>query len=258
VNKNLVQHLEKYVGLRMAGSESLLPYIRGKGEVDQPIIIVDSREAALAPKIVKGLKELGALIKIEALDKGDYVISGECAFERKTVQDFVHTLTHRDLFEQLFLLREAYPKPFILIEGYLSMIYKFSRVNPSSVWGAIFALVKNGIGMVHTANYRETIDLLYTSAKQEQFAERRVPSVHPVKKIETVADAQIFFLASLPGIGREKAVSLLKIYKTPFNALSNVDRWSKDVYGFGPKIVKKIKEVLHSTYQGEDAKKNSL
>jgi ERCC4-type nuclease len=235
----------------MAGFESLLPFIKRDGDLEQPTIIVDSREASAAPKIVKGLKDLGALIKIEALDKGDYVISEECVFERKTVQDFVYTLTHRHIFEQLFLLKEAYQKPFILIEGCFPIIYKFSRINPSSVWGAIFALAKNGINIVHTTNYKETVDILYTSAKQEQFAEKRIPAIHPIKKLETLADAQIFFLASLPNIGRERAISLLKIYKTPFDALSNVDRWDKDVYGLGQRIARKVKEVLYSPYKDE-------
>lgn len=235
----------------MAGSESLLPYINAKKGSEQPTIIIDSREASAAPKIVKGLREIGALIIIRSLDKGDYIISDECAFERKTVYDFVHTLTHRHLFEQLFLLKEAYPKPFILIEGYFPIIYKFSRINPSSVWGAIFTLAKNGINMIHTTSYKETIDFLYTSAKQEQIAEKRVPAVHPAKKVETIADAQIYFLASLPNIGGEKAVSILKTYGTPLSALINVDRWPRDVYGLGPKITEKVKEVLHSIYSDE-------
>lgn len=240
----------------MVGSESLLPYIKKSGDSEQPTIIIDSREASAAPKIIKGLKELGALIRIEALDKGDYIISDECAFERKTVQDFVYTLTHRHLFEQLFLLKEAYPKPFILIEGYLPIIYKFSRINPSSVWGAIFALAKNGVNMIYTTSYKETIDFLYTSAKQEQFVEKKVPIIHPVKKVETLADAQIFFLSSLPNIGREKAISILKTYKTPFNALAKVDRWPIDVYGLGPKITEKVREVLHGAYTEESNLEN--
>lgn len=239
----------------MVGFESLLPYLRGENESKQPVIIVDSREASATPKIVKGLRELGAIIKIEALDKGDYVISDECAFERKTVRDFVYTLTHRYLFEQLFLLKEAYPKPFILIEGYFPVIYKFSRIKPSSVWGAIFALAKNGINMIHTTNYKETIDFLYTSAKQEQFVEKRIPVVHPAKKTETLADAQVYFLASLPNIGREKAISLLKTYRTPLNALTKVDRWPIDVHGLGPKITRRVKRVLNSPYIEESNNK---
>ena len=232
----------------MSGSETLMPYLKEEKDAEQPTIIVDSREATAAPKIVKGLKERGVTVKVEFLEKGDYVISDECAFERKTVKDFVYTLTRRYLFDQLFLLKEAYLKPFILIEGYFPIIYKFSRINPSAVWGAMFALAKQGINMIHTTNQSETVDFLYTSARQEQIVEKRVPAVHPVKKTETLLDAQVFFLASLPNLGREKALGLLKAYETPFNALVNLDRWAKDVYGLGPKITKKAEEVLHTRY----------
>jgi len=232
----------------MSMSETLMPFLKKEEQANQPTIIVDSREANAVPKIIKSLKEKGANIRVELLDKGDYVISDECAFERKTVQDFVYTLTRRYLFDQLFLLKEAYPKPFILIEGYFPIIYKFSRINPSAVWGAMFALAKQGINMIHTTTQNETVDFLYTSAKQEQIVEKRVPAVHPVKRTGTLAEAQIFFLASLPNIGREKAKSLLESYETPFNALVSLDRWAKDVYGLGPKITEKAGEVLHTPY----------
>jgi len=232
----------------MSGTETLLPYIKDENE-EKPTIIVDSREASSAPKIVKGLREAGAEIKIQALPKGDYVLSDCCAVERKTVSDFVYTLTRRYLFEQLFMLKEAYSKPIILIEGYLPIIYKFSKIKPSSVWGAMFALAKNGIAMIHTTTYKETVDFLYTAARQEQIVEKRVPAVHPVKKLETTVDAQVFFIGSLPNIGREKALAILKCYQTPLNALINVDRWHLDVKGLGPKTSKRVKEVLHTPFR---------
>jgi len=239
----------------MSGAETLIPFLRDKGKGDQPTIIIDSREAKTAPKIVKGLKELGADISIRYLEKGDYVISGLCAFERKTVSDFVYTLTRRYLFDQLYTLAECYEKPFVLIEGYLPIVYKYSKIQPASVWGAMFALAKQGINLMHTNSYKETVDFLYTAAKQEQIVEKRSPVVHPVKTHDTLADAQIFFMASLPNIGREKAVSLLNSYQCPLNALVNVDQWSNDVHGLGPKITKKVKDVIHKTYEEPDDKK---
>lgn len=233
----------------MAGAETLVPFLNKKRVTKQPIIIVDSREATTAPKIVKGLKELGADVSVRQLEKGDYIISDLCAFERKTVRDFVYTLTRRYLFDQLFGLKDCYEKPFVLMEGYLPIIYKFSRIQPASVWGAMFALTKQGINLIHTNSYKETIDFLYTAAKQEQIVEKRTPVVHPVKKHDTLADAQIFFMASLPNIGREKAVALLNSYGAPLNALINVDRWSNDVHGLGPKITKKVKDVIHNPYK---------
>ena len=232
----------------MSGAETLIPFLKQKRKGDQPTIIVDSREAKTAPKIVKGLKERGAEISVKFLEKGDYVISNTCAFERKTVRDFVYTLTRRFLFDQIYTLQECYEKPFLLIEGYLPIVFKYSKIHPASVWGAMFALAKQGINMIHTNSYKETVDFLYTAAKQEQIVEKRSLAVHPVKKHDSLADAQIFLMASLPNIGREKAGSILNSYQCPLNALNNVDRWQKDVHGLGPKITKKVKEVLHSTY----------
>lgn len=233
----------------MSGTETLVPYIKEPTKAEQPTIIIDSREATTAPKIVKALKEQGAKIEIKPLQKGDYIISDQCAFERKTVRDLVYTLTHRHLFDQLFTLKEAYERPFILIEGYLPVVYKFTRINPASIWGALFALAKQQILLIHTTNYKETTDFLYTAARQEQLIGQRKPAIHPIKKHETLADAQIFFIASLPNVGRERATSLLQTYQTPLNALLNIENWPKAVHGLGPKTTQKVKHVLHKPYK---------
>ena len=46
----------------MVGFETLIPYLK-EDDGEKPIIIVDSREATTAPKIIKGLRENGAEIK---------------------------------------------------------------------------------------------------------------------------------------------------------------------------------------------------
>ena len=161
----------------MSGTETLVPYLGGKKRNGEDLtIIVDSREASSAAKIVKGLVERGVKVKTKALEKGDYILSDECAVERKTVTDFVYTLTRRYLFEQLFRLKDVYPKSLILLEGYLPVIYKFSHVQPAAIWGAMFNLAKNGIALVNTNSYKESIDFLYVAARQEQFVEKRSPA----------------------------------------------------------------------------------
>jgi len=235
----------------MSGTETLVPYLSGKKKVgEQTKIIVDSREATSAAKIIKGLVERGVIIKVEPLKKGDYILSDQCAVERKTVTDFVYTLTRRYLFEQLFKLKDAYPKSLILLEGYLPIIYKFSNIQPSAIWGAMFNLAKNGIAIINTKSYKESIDFLYVAARQEQIMEKRAPIVHAFKKTDTLSDAQVFLVASLPSIGREKAVALLKSYQTPLNAFINVDDWPKNVHGLGPIISNKVKVVLSTPYKG--------
>lgn len=233
----------------MSGSDTLLPFIKDKKNTGEDVtIIVDSREASSASKIVTGLIERGVNVKTEKLEKGDYILSDQCAVERKTVQDFVYTLTRRYLFEQLFRLKEVYPKALIILEGYLPIIYKFSNIQPASVWGAMFNLAKNGVSLVNTASYKETIDFLYVAAKQEQVAEKRSPVVHAFKKCETLADAQIYLIASLPNVGREKAKAILEVYQTPLNALINVADWPKVVPGLGPVITNRVKDVLGTPF----------
>jgi ERCC4-type nuclease len=236
----------------VSGTETLLPYLKEKrdSEQEQPTIIIDSREANSAPKILKGLRERGVNIRTEKLEKGDYILSDVCAVERKTVQDFVYTLTRRFLFEQLFRLKEVYPKSLILLEGYLPVIYRYSRIQPASVWGAMFSLARNGIAIVNTTSYKETVDFLYVAAHQEQIVEKRAATVHAFKKIDSISDAQLYFIASLPNIGREKAIAILKSYQTPINALMSVDDWPETVYGLGPIISNKAKEVLNSSFKG--------
>ncbi len=235
----------------MSGTETLLPYLKEKkeNEQEQPTIIIDSREASAVPKIVKGLTERGVNVQTAMLEKGDYILSDVCAVERKTVQDFVYTLTRRYLFEQLFRLKEVYPKSLILLEGYLPIIYKYSRIQPASVWGAMFNLARNGIAIVSTTSYKETIDFLYVAARQEQIVEKRAPVVHAFKKCDSLTDAQLYLIASLPNVGREKALAILKSYQTPLNALINVDDWSETVHGLGPKISGKVKEVLSTPFK---------
>lgn len=234
----------------MSGTETLLPYLKEKKKDEaEPTIIVDSREANTAAKIVKGLVERGVHVKTETLEKGDYILSDECAVERKTVHDFVYTLTRRYLFEQLFRLKDVYPRSLILLEGYLPIIYKFSHIQPVAVWGAMFNLAKNGIAIVNTASQKETVDFLYVAARQEQIVEKRIPTVHAFKKCETLTDAQLYFVASLPSIGREKAGAILRSYQTPLNAMINVDDWSKTVNGLGPVITNRVKEVLNTPFK---------
>jgi ERCC4-type nuclease len=233
----------------MSGTETLVPFIKKKTDEPSVTVITDCREANSAPKITKGLIELGVNVKTENLEKGDYIISDQCAVERKTVNDFVYTLTRRYLFEQIFRLKEAYPKSLLLIEGYMPLIYKFSKIQPQAVWGAMFNLAKNGVPMVNTSSQKETIDFLYVAARQEQLVEKRTPTVHAFKNYDTLSEAQMYFIASLPNVGREKATAILQSYQTPLNAFINVDDWGKTVNGLGPIITNKVKEVLTTPYK---------
>jgi ERCC4-type nuclease len=153
------------------------------------------------------------------------------------------------LFDQLYGLKDLYSTAIMLLEGYLPIIYKFTHVTPSAVWGAMYALAKHGISVVNTANYNETADFLYTAARQEQIVERRTLRIHAEKKIDTLSDAQLYFVASLPNIGRERARAILKFYRKPLLAFINVDDWAKQIRGLGPKISSKARAILNTEFE---------
>ena len=210
-------------------------------------IIVDSKEAGQAGKVVSNLKSLGAKLEIKPLDAGDYILSNELAAERKTVTDFVSTLMRRKLFEQVFALKDTYPNAFLIFEGYAPLIHKFSRIKPGAVWAAMFTLARHGIPIIPTLNQRETAQLLYSAARLEQTERKRTPRIHPVKKFRSLREAQIYFISSLPGIGAERARSILERYGTPAEALDNVDSWPDEIDGIGSKTAEKASKILHST-----------
>ena len=101
----------------MTEQQSITVYFPEKG-TDKPTIYVDSREASnsTGKKIVEKLNELGAEVATRKLDFGDYLIGEEVAVERKTVFDLAGTLTQRFLFDQIFKMREAYPKSILVVK----------------------------------------------------------------------------------------------------------------------------------------------
>jgi len=130
----------------------------------------------------------------------------------------------------------------------MPLIYKFSKVNPAVIYGALYSLAKNGIGIIPTINQHETVIALCTMARQEQVEEKRYLKVHPIKTVESLSESQIFFIGSLPNIGRERAKDILTQFYTPLDALNNIERWH-EIKDIGPKIIEKVKTVLKSPFQ---------
>jgi len=130
----------------------------------------------------------------------------------------------------------------------MPIVYKFSHINPSCVLGAMFALAKNGISIMPTINRHETVIALCTMAKAEQTETGSYPKVHPMKRTKTVKESQVFLIASLPFMGKIRAVSVLEDCKTPLYALNHVDDW-KVLKELGQKRSQVIKTVLETPYQ---------
>jgi len=212
-------------------------------------VVVDSREATTAKHVVDELKRLGVSVWVEFLDVGDYVISREVAVERKTVSDFVSTLTRRNLFEQVDKLKSAFSKPMLILEGDVSSIPMMSSISMSAVLGALASIARMGVSVLPSPSPSTTARLIASLAKQERKAGQQVKVRVKPPKMEDIIEEQLFFMCGLPMIGRERAEAILRVYRTPIEALKRVDGWSKTVDGIGETIVKRVKEVLETPFK---------
>lgn len=212
-------------------------------------IVVDSREATTAKHIVDEIRKLGALVRTEFLEVGDYVVSKDVAIERKTVSDFVSTLTKRNLFEQMDKIKSCFSKPILILEGDLGSIPMISSINMNAVLGALASIARMGISILPSPSPSVTAKLIFLLAKQERKTREQTRVRVKLPKSGDVSEEQIFFLCGLPMIGRERAEAILRVYRTPLEALKRVDGWSKMVEGIGETIVKRVKEVLETPFK---------
>lgn len=230
------------------------------------------------------LKKKDIPFRIEKLDVGDILLPSGYAIERKTVQDFCRSLFGTQdgrlrLKEQIEALVTTYEKPILLLEGGLSVRtdpvnkviyvpvrrYRVSRrlwhvteeeirIHPNQFEGALREIEEKGVQVIKSFNAEHGARILMSlliDARKEAIEKKRksYPIVRSKPKLKNIQNRQLFFLSGLPGISVVRARKILKIYKTPFNAISKVKRWDVDVEGIGQKTLDQVLKVLFSEYK---------
>ncbi|MCL4388402.1 helix-hairpin-helix domain-containing protein [Candidatus Marsarchaeota archaeon] len=207
-------------------------------------IIIDSRERN--DSIVRRLEALGARIEVVTAPVGDYIISDRVGIERKTVGDLQSSIVSGRLFDQLVRLRQAYPVPFLLIEGDMSEF----RLGENVAKGLVAAVcIDYNVNVVTSLSPIETSDLVFYMAKHEQNGNSRALSMKGSARSFTDQDFQEHVVANLPGVGPKLAKSLLLHFKSLKN-LANADVASlMKVEKIGKKKAERIHEVLNGDYK---------
>jgi len=214
-------------------------------------VVVDQRELDAA--IAKDLSRTdGVVTRLETLAVGDYVLSDRVVVERKTVADFLDTLTgddERSLFEQLTDAARYYARPVVVVEG--EDLYGERNVHPNAIRGALASIaVDFGASVLRTTDEDETRELLATIATREQEDEDRTVSVHGEKSSKTLAEQQEYVVASVAEVGPVTAESLL----TEFGSVEAVMTADADdlvaAEGVGEVTAERVREVVGSDYDG--------
>jgi Fanconi anemia group M protein len=211
-------------------------------------IVADQRE--LDSTIARDLSTReGITTRLETLAVGDYVLSDRVAVERKSVSDFLDTLTggERSMFEQVGDLVGNYSRPIVVIEG--DDLYGARNIHPNAIRGAVASLaVDFNASVLRTDDEGDTADLLETIARREQEVRDRAVSVHGEKSAKTLAEQQEYVVAAIADIGPVTARALLE----HFGSVEAVMIAPKDdllaVRGVGEVTADRIREVVGSDY----------
>mgnify|MGYP000551380784 CR=1 FL=1 len=221
------------------------------GDDEQVEIVVDQRE--LDAGIAKDLSRTeGVQTRLETLAVGDYVLSDRVVVERKTVADFMDTLTggdERSLFEQLKDATRHYARPVVIIEG--SGLYEERNVHPNAIRGAVASLaVDFGASVLRTNGEDETRQLLATIAQREQEDEDRTVSVHGEKSSKTLAEQQEYVVAAVAEVGPVTAEALLVEFGSVEAVMTADEDALQAAEGVGEVTAERFREVVASRYDG--------
>ncbi len=213
-------------------------------------VVVDQRE--LDSAIARDLsKRDGVETRLETLEVGDYVLSDRVVVERKTVADFLDTLTggDRSMFEQVGDAGRHYARPVVVVEG--EGLFGQRNVHPKAIHGALASLaVDFGASVMRTADEDETADLLEMIAEREQAAGDREVSVHGEKQSKTLAEQQEYVVASIAEVGPVTARSLLAEFGSVEAVMTADEEQLQEAEGVGEVTAERIREVTASSYDG--------
>jgi Fanconi anemia group M protein len=213
-------------------------------------IVADQRE--LDSTIARDLSTReGIETRLETLAVGDYVLSDRVVVERKTVEDFLDTLTggDRSMFEQVGDAARNYSRPVVIVEG--GDLYGERNVHPKAIHGALASLaIDFGASVMQSADEEETADLLEVIAKREQEQEDREVSVHGEKQSKTLTEQQEYVVASIAEVGPVTARALLAELGSVEDVMTADEDALLEVEGVGPVTAERIREVVSSSYSG--------
>jgi len=213
-------------------------------------IVADQRE--LDSTIARDLSTReGIETRLETLAVGDYVLSDRVVVERKTVSDFMDTLTggDRSMFEQVGDATRNYARPVVVIEG--EDLYGARNVHRNAIDGALASLaVDFGASVLRTGSESETADLLSVIAGREQDEGDREVSVHGEKQAKTLAEQQEYVVSAVAEVGPVTARSLLAELGSVEGVMTATESELQEAEGVGAVTAERIREVVGATYDG--------
>lgn len=209
-------------------------------------ILIDSREPSWVSSQIFSYPLLG-IGEISTLPCGDVWIAQDddlVIIERKEPNDLLASIADGRLFNQCAEMRQESIWCYVVITG--QMLWGYDGKIAGTAWnfrsveGALLQAQELGIGIVHSQN---DTDFAHTCAWL--LSRNRTVHTHiPPRKTGLPMPDDQKVLASLPGIGRERAYELLRDRNLREALLCLLDPECK-VPGIGDKTVKNLRQLFN-------------
>jgi DNA excision repair protein ERCC-4 len=208
-------------------------------------IVVDDRERG--SEIVDRLKLYPDVeTRVEHLFIGDFVVSEKILFERKRADDFAASLIDGRLFSQAARLVRQPLRSACILEGGRDDWARLG-VRREALQGALISLsLLFGLPVFRSVGPDETARLLVYASRQFFRLQRAEPAYSHLVKAKRLKTRRMRLLQSLPGIGPDRARTLLEHFGDVRSCLlSSLDQLL-EVPGIGQKTAEAMQEVIGS------------
>ena len=217
-------------------------------------IIVDHRESS---QFDDYLEEMGAVVKRQVLDIGDFVCSSKLVVERKTRADFESSIIDGRLFTQLHQLSSNYPAVVLIVEGMKKDAPE--RIRREAILGTYATIMADfGVSLIFTKDMKSTAELLFAIGKHEQIARKHPLRIFAKRKTFTPSQTQRSIIEMLPTVGPKLAQALLNHFGTVDKVINASERELLEVPGLGKKRAKIIRSLIIYKYDQDEDKLSQL
>ncbi len=218
---------------------------------DKVTVLADSRERNSS--VIRHLQDSGVNVRDRQLKVGDYIASDRVGIERKSIPDFLQSITNQRIFKQLESLSESYKKPLLILEGDPNLLFEANGMHPNSIRGALASIsVDYGVPILWTPDSEGTAEQIHRIAYREQFKKDRGLQIRVKEKCPDLPSQQEFLVAGLPHVSNTLSRRLLKEFRTVKKVFMGKKERFKKIEGLGDKKAEKIWELLNKEYECED------
>jgi Fanconi anemia group M protein len=180
-----------------------------------------------------------------ALAYGDYQVSDDIVFERKSFSDWEGSVIDGRIFEQAKGLRENFKSPIFILEGgpdYKARGHSRPKLTKKALHSSFLSIsIGYGIPIIPSNNPTETANIIVQSVRR--LGKTSVPiSIKTHKKGKTNSEIRKQVFACFPGIGSKLATELDAMPYSLISILNAID--TCQIEKLGPKKRKAIQDIL--------------